>query len=408
MQKRWIWLGSAGAVVLVLVLVGLAGREAVPEVRYIRVARGSVGASIASNGKVEPIEPHDIRSQLTTFVEKVFAVPGQTVKRGTLLLTLNDAETRAELARRRQELLAAEEDLRAARSGGPPEEVARLESDLRKTEAELTHLRHDRDALERLLAKQAASQEEVERNRVELERAEAEWRLLQQKKEDRARRAKMEIERATLRLEQAREAVRSMEEKAASAQVVAPVDGTLYWLPVRPGDFVRVGDPLAEMADLSRVRVRAFVDEPDLGLLEKGQAVEITWDAAPNRVWSGVTDLIPKTVVVRGTRSVGELLCSVDNEKRELLPNTNVNVRIQVRERSNVLVVPRGAVHAEGGRRYVFLVGGGRLRRREIRVGISSPTKYEVLEGLAEGDRVVLPGDVELRDGLEVRSTEQK
>ena len=116
---------------------------------------------------------------------------------------------------------------------------------------------------------------------------------------------------------------------------------------MKAGDYVKTGDLLAEMADLHRVRVRAFIDEPELGALEPGEPVKISWDALPNRTWSGKTEVIPKQVVARGTRSVGELLCAVDNQDLELLPNINVNVSIHSNERTNVLTVPRAAVDAE-------------------------------------------------------------
>jgi HlyD family secretion protein len=138
--------------------------------------------------------------------------------------------------------------------------------------------------------------------------------------------------------------------------------------------------------------------------------VKITWDALPNREWLGKTEIIPKQVVARGTRSVGELLCAVDNSKLELLPNINVNVRIHSNERTNVLTVPRAAVDAESGRRYVFVVvknqlsvNKTRLERREIQVGIADSTSYEVLSGLQESDIVALPGDAVLHDGMAVK-----
>jgi HlyD family secretion protein len=180
-------------------------------------------------------------------------------------------------------------------------------------------------------------------------------------------------------------------------------------LPLKAGDYVRVGDLLAEMADLHKVRVRAFIDEPELGGLEENEPVKITWDALPNKVWSGKTEIIPKQVVPHNTRSVGELLCSVDNDRLELLPNINVNVRINSKERFGVLSVPRGAVEMEGGKRYVFVVksnqlgvGKSTLEKREIHVGIADATNYEVVSGLQEGELVALPGDVDLQDGMSV------
>ena len=201
--------------------------------------------------------------------------------------------------------------------------------------------------------------------------------------------------------------VAALEDKVRQGRIIAPTDGTLYSFPARAGDFVKVGDLLAELADLHKVRVRAFIDEPEMGGLEPDLPVTITWDALPNRAWRGKTEIIPKQVVARGTRSVGELLCSVDNDKLELLPNTNVNVRIKSNERLNVLAVPRGAVETEGGQRYVFVVKAGirdsTLEKRPIQVGIADTTSYEVLGGLREGEMVALPGDVELRDGMIVK-----
>jgi HlyD family secretion protein len=158
------------------------------------------------------------------------------------------------------------------------------------------------------------------------------------------------------------------------------------------------------------VRVRAFVDEPELGGLEPNESVRITWDALPSRSWEGKTEVIPKQVVPRGTRSVGELLCSVNNEKLELLPNINVDVRISAHERQNVLTVPRSAVESNGGKRFVFVVkdgglnvGKNTLEKRLIAVGIADTANYEVLSGLNEGEMVALPGDFELRDGMPVK-----
>jgi multidrug efflux pump subunit AcrA (membrane-fusion protein) len=87
----------------------------------------------------------------------------------------------------------------------------------------------------------------------------------------------------------------------------------------------------------------------------------------------------------------------------DLLPNTTVDVRINVSERPNVLVVPRGAVYIEGNKRFVFRVENDRLYRRYITVGVANPTLIEVVSGLSEGDVVALPGDVSLKEKLHIR-----
>src|SRR5437899_1188891 len=390
-------------------LIELSGRKPAPKISAVTPMRENLVSSINSNGKVEPIAPYVIPARLDTFVERVLATEGQQVKKGQLLLELDVKDAAAQLAEARVRLLRAQEDSRNAKSGGKPEIAARVSGDLAKAVANRDRLQKNHDALVRLMAEQAATKDELATNELALTNAQAEVTRLQAVKQEFDRGVRLDTERTALQVQQAQNEVDALEEKVRNGHITAPVSGTLYSLPVKTGDFVKLGATLAEMADLHKVRVRAFIDEPELGALEENEPVKITWDALPNKTWSGRTEIIPKQVVPRGTRSVGELPCSVNNDKLELLPNINVNVRINSRERLGVLSVPRGAVEAEGGRRYVYVVkenqlgvGKSTLEKREIHVGIADATNYEVVSGLQEGELVALPGDVDLRDGMDV------
>ena len=398
------------ALIVIVALVWLTGRQPVAKISAVTPVQGNLVSSISSNGKVEPIGPFVMRAQLDTFVEKISAVEGQQVKKGQLLLELNVKDAAAQLAEARSKLLRAEDDLRAAKAGGRSDDAARTEGALATAVALRDRLQRNHDALERLIAQQAATKEELAANDLELAKARAQVTQLAAAKQEFERGVKLDANRASLQVEQLRSEVAALEEKVRGGRIVAPENGTLYSLPVRAGEYVKVGELLGEMADLHKVRVRAFIDEPELGGLEPGEQVRITWDALPNRTWMGKTQVIPKQVVQRQARSVGELLCEVNNDKLELLPNINVNVRINSRERIGVLTVPRGAVEAENGRRFVFVVlrnalgvGKARLEKREIHVGIADATNYEVTGGLSEGEMVALPGDVDLKDGMAVK-----
>lgn len=396
--------------ILAYVLLLLSGRQPVAKLSAVYPSRENIVSSISSNGKVEPISASIIRAQLDTFVEKVAVLEGQQVRKDQLLLELNVKDAAALLAQARSRLLKAQDDFRAASSGGRTDDSARITGDLAKEIAERDRLQRSHDALQRLLAQQAATKDELAANELELTKAQAEVTRLTAAKQEFDRGVHLDSQRSSLQVQQAQSEVAALEVKVRDGHITAPADGTLYSLPVRQGDFVKAGDLLAEMADLHKVRVRAFVDEPEIGGLRPNEPVRITWDAMPDRIWQGVTEIIPKQVVPRGTRSVGELLCSVNNDKLELLPNVNVNVRINSQERSNVLVIPRGTVASESGKRYVYVVraaefGVGKkvLEKREIQVGIADSVHYEVLSGLNAKDLVALPGDVELHDGMYVK-----
>jgi len=405
------------AAVLVCLLVWQSGRKPAAKISAMTPTRENLVSSISSNGKVEPISPYVMRAQLDTFVKKIYVTEGQTVKKGQLLLELNVKDVTAQLAETRSKLLRAQDELRAAKAGGKADEAAKIAADLEKAEAASDRLQKNHDSLARLAAGQAATKEDLAANEQALANAKAEVTRLLAVKQEFDRQARLDAERGELQVQQTLSEMAALEDKVNNGRISAPADGTLYALgrnaaalPLKAGDYVKMGDLLAEMADLHKVRVRAFIDEPDLGALEEGEPVLITWDAYPNRSWVGKTEIIPKQVVPHGTRSVGELLCAVNNDKIELLPNINVNVRINSKERMNVLAVPRGAVASEGGRRYVFVVkpnelgvGKSKLEKREIKVGIADATSYEVMSGLQEGEMVALPGDADLHDGMTVQ-----
>jgi HlyD family secretion protein len=399
------------SIVLVLVaiaaLVYLSGRTPVPDVAVQVVVRASLSAAITTNGKIEPITPFEMRALVPSHVTAVSSSEGQLVKKGQLLLELDNSQLKADVAHAKEALVTNQENLRVAQAGGQATQLAQLDGDIRKDEVEHARLQTNVTALEKLVAQQAATQQELTDARASLGRLEADQRRLEASRADFVRQTKLDVDRLTLLVQQSQDSLNDSERKLASTYVNAPADGTLYSLPVHLNDPVKLGDLLAAVADLRQIRVRAFVDEPELGQLAPGQTVIVTWDALPNRTWTGHTTQIPRQVVPHGTRTVGELLCPVNNDDQKLIPNTNVNVRIELQARDNVIVTPRSAIVFDGSRRFVFVVEKGSpysvLHKREVHLGISDSTTYEVLSGLNTGDAIALPSNIEPKDGMKVK-----
>jgi HlyD family secretion protein len=404
-----VWIYVVLALSAIVVIVVLSERQPTPDVPVQMAIRASLSAAVTTNGKIEPIAPKEMRALVATHVTKVYAVEGQRVKKGELIVQLDDAEIEANRARARETLVSNQDSLNIARAGGSATNLAQLDSDIRKTDVERDRLAKKVAALENLVSKQAATQQELILERANLARAESDKQRLETTRADFLRRNKVDMDRLTLLVQQSQNDLRDIEQKLASTHVTSPVDGTLYALPIHVNDPIKEGDLLAAVADLRQIRVRAFVDEPELGVLEPGQTAVISWDALPNRTWTGKTDQIPRQVVQHGTRSVGELLCQLNNDDQKLIPNITVSVRIQLRSRSNVVVVPRGAVVFEGTKRFIYVAdsdqSGARIHKRAITIGISDATSYEVESGLNEGEIIALPSNLELRDGMKVNPT---
>src|SRR5712691_1050508 len=119
-----LYLALAG--VLAYAGIELSGRKPIPKVSAVTPVRENLVSSISSNGKVEPISPYVMRAQLDTFVEKVRATEGQTVKKGQVILELDVKDAAARLSEAKGKLLKAEDDLRAAKTGGRPDDAVRV------------------------------------------------------------------------------------------------------------------------------------------------------------------------------------------------------------------------------------------------------------------------------------------
>jgi HlyD family secretion protein len=401
--SRRVWLLVGLATLLIALLLYLNERRPAARVAVVQADRENLSSAVTSNGKVEPVAPYSLRAKFDGFVDRVIAVEGTNVRAGELLLTLDDRDMRAQLDQARAQLASQQDDLKAAQAGGRADQAARLAADLRSAEVQRDLLDRQRQALAKLLAQKAATNEEVEKNHAALEQTNAQVEQAHKARQEFDHQAELDRSRLALLVSHSQALVNDLQDKVSSARVVAPASGTLYSLPVHARDFVHTGELLAEVADLRKIRVRAYIDEPELGALRPRQMVVVTWNALPGRTWTGKTEILPRQVVARGNRNVGELLCSISNEGMELIPNTTIDVRIETSQRENVLVVPRGAVQIEGNRYYVYRLDGGRLRRTEIKAGLSNATHFEVLSGMQEGDTLALPGDVPLKDNMVVR-----
>lgn len=401
-SRRW-WVTALPILAAVVVLAAVWRRDDSVPVRTAVVEQTSIRSLISTNGKIEPVNNFEAHAPAATSVRRVLVKEGDFVKQGQLLLELDDADARAQAARAQTQIKAAQADLSAVERGGSQEEVLNLDAQLVKARTDRDFAQRNLDALKRLEPQGAASAGEVQEAENGLARADAQLTLLQQKQTKRY--SKPEVARVEALRTEAQATYDAAQEVVAKSNVRAPFGGIVYSLPVKPGGFVSAGDLLLQVADLRKVLVRAFVDEPDVGRLTLGNPIEITWDAIPGRVWQAQVTAIPSTVRLHGARNVGETTCIVENKDLKLLPNVNVGVTIVAAAHDNVLVVPREAVRMDDTRPYVLQVVGHELKRRDVETSLSNLTQVEVTRGLSARDIIAISSsnNKPIGDGTQVK-----
>jgi HlyD family secretion protein len=382
-------------------VIAVLRQSSPPEVRFIRVARQTLVSSVPTNGKVEPYRWQAVRAETAGLVRRVEVHNGAAVAQGALLAELTDPEAQSAIDSANARVSEARANLQLLQSGGKPAELSEIDNSLSRARLDLETQQRDLDAIRRLVAKQAATAME-ERAAADKVRA-TQLEIGGYEKRRAALVAQPDVEAAQARVRDAEAALRLATQRSALTIVRAPIGGEVYDLSVRPGAYVNVGDLVANIGSLARLRVRVYVDEPLLGRVKLGEPVTIRWEAIPGKTWNGAVDQMPASIQTLGSRQVGEVVCAIENPGRDLIPGNNVDAEIRTAVVESALVIPKETIRRDPAGEFVFRLNGDALERRAIRIGVSNITQAQVAGGLSEGDALALPSDRELKAGARVQ-----
>jgi len=395
-----ILLAAAGVGVVIALFV-YSRRSGPPEAPAARVGRATLIQVLTTNGKVEALGSIAAPVRAAVVVGAVLVREGDSVQNGQPLATVEDRAAREAVERARAQLEIVRTERAVVERGGGMAALAELDAAAAKVQVDRQASDREVAALRRLVERQAATLLELTEAEGKLARLNADLEGLQKRR--RSLVGPEDRRRVEARIREAETAVAQTETALRELEIRSPATGVLYAFNLKPGVLYNLGYVAAQVGLLDKVAVRVLVDEPELGRVAAGQPVEIGWDALPGQHWKGTVERLPSEIKMAGTRSVGEVLCTVDNPARRLLPNVTVNVSIQTGRAENALSIPREAVVREARQSFVLTVdSGGMVGRGPVKLGIQDPIQVEVLEGLAEGQLVLLPGERVFQPGDKV------
>lgn len=401
-------LWASGIAVIALIVLGVRSmtREVV-QVKVVPVTYQTLASTVATNGKVEPVEEFQVHAPFAGVIKRIYVEVGQHVSQGALLVKMDDADAQSHLATARAALENSLLLQRDIESGGSPEEITRFKSELATANLDQQQATTELATRQALFQKGSASRAEVAAAQQRLDTANL--TLQNAKGHTTGRYNSGDLRNAQARVADAQAAIAAAENNLANVDIRSPINGSVYNIPVSQYDFVPFGDDILDAADLSRLQVRAYFDEPEIGKLAVGQPVKIVWDAKRDEVWHGRVALVPTTIFTYGTRNVGVCIITIDDPTPDLIPNTNVTVTVTQMQKVNVLSIPREALHTDGARNFVYRIVNGKLAQTTVVVGVVNLTNVEIVSGLAANDTIVLSAKssvTELTNGLEVKQVE--
>jgi membrane fusion protein (multidrug efflux system) len=184
------------------------------------------------------------------------------------------------------------------------------------------------------------------------------------------------------------------------ATIRAPIAGRVSLRHVKTGNMVRTNDPTFEITNLDPLRAVLHVPERELVKLAVGQPATLQFDALPDRTFTGRVALI--SPVVDASTGTFRVTVEVRDRSRTIKPGMFGRVHVQHDQRENALLVPKTALIEEDDIVSVFIVNDSIALQRAVKTGYSVRDRVEILEGLSDGDRVVLSGQTALRDSARV------
>ena len=356
-------------------------RNFTPPVLATGIVAAQVGAEV------------EVGARASGQVERLFTNIGDMVEKGDAIAQLEKDDIEATVAQRKAELEMARANL-SSTARLYPKEIEKAEADVAKWEATVKLGQKELIRKEDLVKEDLASEQELDIAQETLSVAEAELVAVEKALELVKVQYEEDLNLARIGVTSAQAALENAQAELSYTTITAPISGVIGSISTQEGETVAAGfnaPTFVTIIDLGRLQVDAYVDEVDIGKIEIGQRAVFTVDAFPAREFSGkVSAIYPKAVI---QENVVNYIVAIEIEKPYegvLRPEMTTSVTIFFDKRMDILGVPVKALKREGGRNVVYIWKEGKPEMREVKVGRQEGQWIEVLDGLEEGQAVLL------------------
>ncbi len=401
---------------LVLAVVGLSywayanffiRHNVIPDDKLVKIARGNLARSVVATGKIQPLAKIEVKSKASGIIKFIYADEGDTVRAGQVLVELDKELIEAQLREAEASLLAIKAGLQGtvAQRATSTAELGQLKIELETMQRQEKLARREYDRRRELHKQALLSTSEMDSMENTLIEAQQKVKALQSQievKELSIEAIGKSILKAEAEVAQAEAALERNRENLRYTTIRAPIDGLVLSREVEVGDAVSsillLGSNatlIMNLADITEVFVEGRVDENDIGKVQEGQPARISVDTYRDRKFEGKVIKISPLGVEKDNVIGFKVKVSILNDTRLLRVNMSANAEIVLEEKTNILRVPEAAiVYDKNKNTSVDLPDASAERGRRqvaVKLGISNGTYTELLEGLKEGDTVVLP-----------------
>ena len=413
-QGHWRLVSLASIVLVLGSALGCSGdkqTEPTVSVQVVPVKKATIEQTVTSEAILFPLAQSAIVPKISAPVKTFYVNRGSKVHEGQLLAKLESRDLAAAAQDNQGAYDQAQAAYAIATASTLPEEIQKAQGDTQAAKLALEAEQKLYDSRQDLYKQGALPRKDLDQASVTLTQARSQYEIAQHHLDALMAGGKQEeIKSAKGQLQSAKGKYLGAEAQLNYSEIRSPINGVVTDRPLYPGEMAAAGTPLLTVMDTRTVVARAHIPQEQAALLKVGDKATVAVaggsgedDAIEGRVTVVSPALDPNSTTV-------EVWVQAKNPKGRLRPGTSVQISMLARAVPNAVVIPAAAVlTAPDGSSYVMVVASenrgsdNRAHQKTVKTGIRQGDQVQILDGLAEGDRVVASGAYGLPDNTKIR-----
>ena len=395
----------ASSLLMAGILSGCHSSEKEPEpevaVQAAPVQKGDIARVVNADAVIFPLSQAMITPKINAPVKKFYIVRGQKVRKGQLLAELENRDLSAAKLDNQGAFQQAEAAYTSSVNATLPEDIQKAQLDVQTSQQNYDAEQKLFNNRQMLYSQGALPRKDLDQAAVSLAQAKSQYELATKHLESLNAVLKQQtVKSATGQLQSAKGKYLGSEAQLGYSMIHSPIDGVITDRPLYPGEMASTSTPLLTVMDISGVIAKAHIPQSDAQLLRKGDKAVIQ---VPGLEGSPATVSLVSPALDPNSTTV-EVWVQAKNPKQELRPGMSAQVSITAQTVHDALVIPATALlNASGDSAQVMVAENGVAKKRDVKIGITTPQEAQVISGLKPGEQVISQGGYGLDDGTKVK-----
>jgi multidrug efflux pump subunit AcrA (membrane-fusion protein) len=377
--------------------------EPTVSVQVVPAKKATIEQTVTSEAVLYPLAQSAIVPKISAPIKAFYVNRGGKVHAGQLLATLENRDLAAAAQDNQGAYDQAQAAYTIATASTLPEEIQKAQGDTQAAKVALEAEQKLYDSRQDLYKQGALPRKDLDQAAVALTQAKNQYELAQRHLDALMAVSKQqELKSAAGQLQSAKGKYLGAAAQLSYSEIRSPINGVVTDRSLYPGEMAAAGTPLLTVMDTSSVIARAHIPQDQAVLLKLGDKAAITVPGEEDPIEGKVTVVSP---ALDPNSTTVEVWVQAKNPKGRLRPGTSVQISMLARAVPNSLVVPAAAVlTSPDGSNYVMVAGSdNKAHQKTLKTGIKQGDQVQVVEGLAEGERVITSGAYGLPDNTKIR-----